>query len=181
MKIVAISGSNKTKEPSLNNILLGAVEKLMPREVEFVVADIKDLPMYSEDYDEDFPQAAKEFKALVQSADALIIVTPEYNRSVPPMLSNAIAWSTRPYPENAWDGKVVATMGATGGPISTYAAQAHLKQILAHNHAIALPVNLYVGHFGDKMSGGEVTDKPTIEHLQKAIDRLIEVATKLKN
>ncbi len=180
MKIVAISGSNKTKAASLNNAVLEAVKELMPSEVDLQVADIKDFPIYSEDYDKNFPEKPNQFKELIRSADAIIIVTPEYNRSVPPVLSNAMAWSSRPYPDNAWAGKPVITMGATTGGISTYSAQAHLKQILAHVEAVVLPVNVYIGNVGNKMQNDKLTDETTRKFIKQAIARLIDVTNKLQ-
>lgn len=180
MKIVGISGSNKTVAPSLNNALIETAKELTPEDVEFEIADIKNLPIYSEDYDADFPEEAVKLKALILGADAVIIATPEYNRSVPPVLVNALSWTSRPYPENVWGGKAVAIMGATGGMIATYGAQDHLRGILAHVSAqIVTKPGVYVGSAGERIREGKVTDEKTRELIKALLNSLIELANKL--
>ena len=181
MKIVGISGSNKTVRPSLNNALIQEANELAPEGVEFVIANITQLPVYSEDYDADFPKEAIQLKELIASADGIIIATPEYNRSVPPVLANALSWTSRPYPENMWDGKPVAVMGATGGMIATYGAQDHLRAILAHlsAHIVTKP-GVYVGGAGDRITDGNVTDQATKDQIKLLLDNLIDLANQLK-
>ncbi len=181
MKIVGISGSNKTAKPSLNNTLLETAQELAPQNVEFLVADISNLPVYSEDYDQSFPEEATSLKQLIASADAIIIATPEYNRSVPPVLVNALSWTSRPYPENVWEAKPVATMGATGGMIATYGAQDHLRAILAHlsAHIVTKP-GVYVGGAADRISEGKVIDQATKDQIQALLVSLIDLATILQ-
>src|SRR5690606_524371 len=96
------------------------------------------LPFYNYDLDGNFPQVAETFKQSVRSSDALMIVTPEYNRSIPGVLKNAIDWASRPYGDNAFAGKPVGVIGASIGAIGTAMAQQHLRNILAYLDAPTL-------------------------------------------
>ena len=91
----------------------------------------KDLPLYSYDYDANFPPVATAFKNAIAAVDAVLFVTPEYNRSIPGALKNAIDWASRPYGTNAFTRKPSATIGASPGKIGTAIAQQHLRSILA--------------------------------------------------
>ncbi|MBM7825211.1 chromate reductase [Arcanobacterium pluranimalium] len=128
MKIVYIVGS--LSEDSINRRLANELRELAPQGVEMVEASIKDLPLYSRDYDSDFPQVARDFKDLLSSADGVILVTPEHNRSFSAPLHNAIEWSSRPYGEWALGGKVIATIGASPSGIGTAAGQQSLRAML---------------------------------------------------
>jgi chromate reductase, NAD(P)H dehydrogenase (quinone) len=91
----------------------------------------KDLPLYSYDYDANYPPVATEFKNAIAAVDAVLFVTPEYNRSIPGGLKNAIDWASRPYGKNAFTRKPSAFIGASPGKIGTAIAQQHLRSILA--------------------------------------------------
>lgn len=117
---------------SINRRLAGALEKLAPPEFEFFEIDYADLPMYNRDLDADYPQVARDLKAAIGSADALMFVTPEYNRSIPGPLKNAIDWGSRPWGENAWEDKPTAVIGASPGKIGTAVAQQTLRSTLSY-------------------------------------------------
>ncbi|UUT36586.1 NADPH-dependent FMN reductase [Microbacterium elymi] len=123
---------------SINRRLARALARLAPAGVELVEIPIKDLPFYSPDHDADFPQVARDFKQAIADVDGVIIVTPEYSRSIPGVLKNALDWSARPYGQASFDHKPTAVIGTSGGPISTAAAQQHLKAILSHYNAPTL-------------------------------------------
>jgi len=93
---------------------------------------ISDLPMYNHDGDKDFPAEARRFKDEIRGSDALLIATPEYNRSIPGVLKNAIDWASRPYGDNAFRGRPTGILGASPGAIGTANAQQHLRNILAY-------------------------------------------------
>ena len=97
------------------------------REISF-----RDLPLYSYDYDDDFPPVARAFKAAIVASDAVLFVTPEYNRSIPGGLKNAIDWASRPYGTNAFARKPSAVIGASVGAIGTAVAQQHLRSLLSY-------------------------------------------------
>ncbi len=92
---------------------------------------IETLPFYSQDHEEDPPAGVHQLKRAIEQADGVLFITPEYNRSFPGVLKNAIDWGSRPWMQNSWDGKPAATLGASIGAIGTFGAQAHLKAVLA--------------------------------------------------
>ncbi|KAJ1683429.1 hypothetical protein LUZ63_021346 [Rhynchospora breviuscula] len=152
---------------SINRRLAKALERLAPAGTTLVEIPIKDLPFYSQDYDADFPQVALDFKKAIADVDGVIVVTPEYSRSIPGVLKNALDWAARPYGQGSFDGKPTAIIGTSGSPIGTAAAQQHLKAILNHLNAPLLGqpegyVQSLPGVFTDS---GEVTNDQTAEFL----------------
>jgi chromate reductase len=115
---------------SINRKLAGALIRLAPENLEFSEIGFGDLPLYSYDYDDDFPAPAREFKAAIKAADAILFVTPEYNRSIPGALKNAIDWASRPYGTNAFARKPSAVIGTSPGAIGTAVAQQDLRSVL---------------------------------------------------
>ncbi|MEZ4413480.1 MAG: NADPH-dependent FMN reductase [Gemmatimonadales bacterium] len=117
---------------SINRVLARALVRLAPPALEMFEIPIRDLPLYSYDYDADYPPAGTALKASIDRADAVLLVTPEYNRSVPGCLKNAIDWASRPRGKNSFARKPSATIGASSGAIGTAIAQQHLRGVLAH-------------------------------------------------
>ena len=115
---------------SINRRLATALIKLAPPELEFSEIPIRDLPLYSQDADGDFPPVARTFKQQIESADGLLFVTPEFNRSIPGALKNALDWGSRPYGHSAFTGKPSAVIGASGGAIGTALGQQALRVVL---------------------------------------------------
>ncbi len=123
-------------DPSLNRRFADALARLAPDAgLELVGIPIVDLPFYGTQFDKDFPEVGRDLKRAIEDADGLLIVTPEYNRSIPGVLKNAIDWATRPGGQSSLAGKPTAVTGATRGAVSTAVAQAHLKSILASQGA----------------------------------------------
>ncbi|WP_334129798.1 NADPH-dependent FMN reductase [Sneathiella sp.] len=120
---------------SINRKLAQALIKLAPSTLEFKEISFKDLPLYSYDYDDDFPQVARDFKEAIKSSDGILFVTPEYNRSIPGGLKNAIDWASRPYGTNAFSRKPTAVIGASPGAIGTAVAQQNLRSVLSFCNA----------------------------------------------
>ncbi len=119
-------------EPSLNRRFADALIELGPAaDLEFRDIPIGGLPFYGTQYEKDFPAEGWAFKRAIEAADALLIVTPEYNRSIPGVLKNAIDWATRPAGQSSLPDKPTGVIGASKGVISTAVAQQHLKSILA--------------------------------------------------
>ncbi len=172
MNIVAISGS--LRKDSFNTALLRAMQKLAPEGMEIKIADIGDLPLYNSDAEAAFPAAAQALKDAIETADGVIIATPEYNRSIPGVLKNAIDWASRPWGKNSFAGKPVITAGVSSGKIGTAVAQSHLRQIMNYLDArvIGQP-EIYLGPAqGVFDSEGNITDESVKELLAKALETL---------
>lgn len=120
---------------SINRKLARALVNLAPAELEMTEIPFKDLPLYSYDYDADYPPVAREFKQRLAEVDAILFVTPEYNRSIPGGLKNAIDWASRPWGQNAFTGKPSAVIGASIGAIGTALAQQSLRGVLCFCNA----------------------------------------------
>ncbi len=123
---------------SINRHVANALVALAPADVELVELDYSALPVYTPDFDADYPVEAREWKAAIEGVDGIVIVTPEYLRSIPGALKNAIDWASRPWGTNSFNGKPVAIAGASIGSIGTAAAQQHLRAILGHLNAPTL-------------------------------------------
>jgi chromate reductase, NAD(P)H dehydrogenase (quinone) len=115
---------------SINRLLAKALVRLAPPELPMTEIPFKDLPAYSYDYDANYPAIATSFKDSIAAADAVLFVTPEYNRSIPGSLKNAIDWASRPYGKNAFTRKPSAVIGTSPGKIGTAVGQQHLRSIL---------------------------------------------------
>jgi chromate reductase len=152
---------------SINRRLAKALERLAPEGTTLVEIPIKDLPFYSPDADADYPQVARDFKQAIHDVDGVIIVTPEYSRSIPGVLKNALDWAARPWGESSFNNKPTAVIGTSGGGIATAAAQQHLKAILSHFNAPTLgqPEGFVQMTPGLVTDAGEVTNEQTAEFL----------------
>ena len=120
------------RRDSFNRKLASAIVKLAPPEFSFAQVQIDDLPHYNQDEDGNQVAAVERLKRDIRAAQGLLFVTPEYNRSVPGVLKNAIDHASRPYGKNAWAGKPAGVLGASVGAIGTAMAQQHLRNILAY-------------------------------------------------
>ena len=126
-KVAVIVGS--LRKGSINEQLALALAKLAAPAMEFTLVPIGELPLYNPDIDEANP-AAERFRAAVHAADAVLFVTPEYNRSIPGPLKNALDWGSRPYGKACWSGKPAASIGASPGAAGTAAAQQQMRQVM---------------------------------------------------
>jgi chromate reductase len=126
-------GSLSTK--SINRVLSRALIRVAPADLDFVEIPIRDLPLYSPDYDADFPPAARALKDALGSVDAVLFVTPEYNRSIPGALKNAIDWASRPWGQNSFNHIPAAVIGASTGAIGTAVGQQSLRAVLGFCNA----------------------------------------------
>ncbi len=116
---------------SINRKLARALVRLAPPQLDMKEISFADLPLYSYDFDADFPPAAKAFKEAIAAVDAVLFVTPEYNRSIPGGLKNGIDWASRPYGKNSFTRKPSAVIGTSPGPIGTAVAQQSLRSVLS--------------------------------------------------
>jgi chromate reductase len=143
---------------SINRKLATALVRLAPPELEMTEIGFGDLPLYSYDYDADFPPPARAFKEALAAQEAFIFVTPEYNRSIPGGLKNAIDWASRPYGQNSFSRKPSAMIGTSPGSIGTALAQQSLRAVLAFcNSPMMNAVEAYI-----QFKPGLITDDGTV-------------------
>ncbi|MES2830416.1 MAG: NADPH-dependent FMN reductase [Pseudomonadota bacterium] len=128
--IAIIVGS--LRKASFNRTLAEALTKLAPSEFRFKHLEIGDLPLYNQDDDDNMAPSVKRLKAEIAAADGVMFLTPEYNRSIPGVLKNALDHASRPYGQSAWAGKPAGILGVSVGTIGTATAQQHLRNILAY-------------------------------------------------
>ena len=153
---------------SINRKLALALTRLAPTELQMREIPIGELPLYSYDFDADFPPVARALKDAITAVDAVLFVTPEYNRSIPGALKNAIDWASRPYGQNSFTRKPSAVIGTSPGKIGTAVGQQHLRSILAFcNSPLMNAIEAYIqfekGLINDE---GEVTNSSTADFLR---------------
>ena len=159
---------------SINRRLALALAGIAPPELEFSEIPIRDLPMYSPDYDADFPAVARSFKQAIADCDAVLFVTPEYNRSIPGCLKNAIDWASRPYGHNSFARKPSGVIGASPGAIGTAVAQSHLRGVLCFcNSPLMNTMEAYVQFKPELISAeGRISNPDTEKFLRKYLEEL---------
>jgi chromate reductase len=167
-KNVAIFVGSLRKE-SLNRKLANALIAMAPESLKLEIVEIGNLPLFNQDFEADPPQTVREFKQRVAAADAVLFITPEYNRSVPGALKNAIDVASRPYGQSAWNGKPGAVISLSPGAIGGFGANHHLRQSLVFlNVPVLQQPEAYIGNasklFDDQ--GGLANDS-TREFLEK--------------
>lgn len=152
---------------SINRKLARALVALAPSELVMEEISFADLPLYSYDYDADFPLVARTFKAALGRVDAVLFITPEYNRSIPGALKNAIDWASRPYGQNSFARKPSAMIGTSPGKIGTAVGQQHLRSILSFCNSPQMnSIEAYLQFTpGLITDAGEVTDPSTAQFL----------------
>jgi len=116
---------------SINRTLASALIALAPDELEFTEIPIRDLPLYSQDYDDDFPPEGRRLKDAIEASDGILFVSPEYNRSIPGALKNAIDWGSRPWGTNSFARKPTGIIGASPGGIGTAVMQSSMRSVLS--------------------------------------------------
>ena len=152
---------------SINRQLANALVRLAPPELQMSEIPIKDLPLYSQDYDADYPPVARALKQAIADVDAVLFVTPEFNRSIPGGLKNAIDWASRPWGKNSFTRKPSGVIGTSPGAIGTAVAQQSLRGVLCFcNSPLMNQVEAYIQFKPGLISAsGEVTDPTTQEFL----------------
>lgn len=142
------------RKDSINRKVANALAELAPPELKLTLVDIAQLPLYNQDDDDNPPAAWTTFRERIKSANGVLFVTPEYNRSVPAPLKNAIDVGSRPYGKSAWSGKPGAVVSASPGAIGGFGANHHLRQSLVFLNVPAMPQpEAYIGH-ADKLFDG---------------------------
>jgi chromate reductase len=156
---------------SFNRKLANVLCRMAPQSLDLEIVEIGDLPLYNQDNEANPPPTVRAFKHRIEHADAILFVTPEYNRSVPAALKNAIDVASRPYGKSAWNGKPCAIISATPGAIGGFGANHHLRQMLVFLNMPALQHEAYIGGI-DKLldADGNLTNDQTKAFLQKFLD-----------
>ncbi|MCC7350325.1 MAG: NAD(P)H-dependent oxidoreductase [Phycisphaerales bacterium] len=161
------------RQDSYNRRLANAIEKLAPADLKFKHIRIDDLPLYNQDFDKAYPPACQRLKQEVQSADALLFVTPEYNRSIPGVLKNALDIASRPWGTNSFAGKPAAICGISIGAVGTAISQQHLRGSLAFLDAPTMTQPEMYLQFQDGMiePDGTIGTERTTKFIQGFVDR----------
>lgn len=172
-KIAFVVGS--LRKDSINKQLATALSKLLPKDFSATFVDIGELPLYNQDADEATPEVVQKFKRAIADAQGVVFVTPEYNRSIPGVLKNALDQGSRPYGQNVWQGKPVGIVGTSSGAIGTALAQQHLRNVLAF---LAMPTLTQPEMFLKFTDGlidaqGHVTNEGTQKFLQGWVDAYV--------
>jgi chromate reductase len=166
---------------SINRALANALIRLAPAELEFSEIVIRDLPLYNRDYDADYPRVALDFKESIAACDALLFVTPEYNRSIPGALKNAIDWASRPWGQNVISRRASGIVGASGGSIGTALAQQSLRGVLAFCDAPQMTSPEVYIHMtpGLITPEGEITNEATERFLRDYIEQFADFVARV--
>ena len=170
---------------SINRVLSRSLIRLAPDDLRFTEIPINDLPLYSPDYDSDYPAEARELKAAIARSDAVLFVTPEYNRSIPGALKNAIDWASRPWGQNSFHHIPAGVIGASIGAIGTAVAQQSLRAVLGFCNARQMTSpEAYITYSAERFrDDGEVIDETTAAFLKDYIeefrDHVVRVLTVL--
>ena len=179
VRILGIAGS--IRRASYNRAALRAATSLVPDGATLEVFELDGIPGFNQDDEGNPPGRVVELKRCIRVADAVLIVTPEYNYSVPGVLKNAIDWASRPYGDNAWSGKPAAIMGASVGTIGTARAQYHLRQIFVFVNMF--PINqpeVMIGSAATRFDDdGNVTDETTRKLIRELLHNLVEWTRRL--
>jgi chromate reductase len=180
LRVLGIAGS--LRRGSYNRMALRAAQELAPEGMTIESFDITPIPLYNEDVRaQGFPAPVAEFRGRIKAADAVLFVTPEYNYSVPGVLKNAFDWASRP-PEQPFDGKPVAIMGASPGRFGTARAQYHLRQSCVFVNA--LPLNrpeVMIADAANRFDGeGRLTDESTRDMVRKLLAALAAWTVRLR-
>lgn len=169
--LAVITGS--IRKESMNLKLAKALARLMGDKVEATFVDIASLPLFSQDLEADVPASVTALKTAIEKADGVLIVTPEYNRSIPGVLKNALDWASRPYGKNSFAGKPAAICGASPGAIGTACAQQHLRSIMGYLDVVLMGAPELYLQFKDGMidADGNVAADDTRKFLQGYADK----------
>ena len=171
--IAVVVGS--LRQESFNRKLAQGIGILAPAEFVFRQLEIGDLPLYNQDDDDNQPATVKRLKSEIAAAQGVVFVTPEYNRSVPGVLKNAIDHASRPYGQSAWKGKPAGVLGTSVGAAGTSMAQQHLRNTLAYLDMPTLGqpevfLEVREGMFGED---GGIASPDSRTYLQRWVDAYV--------
>lgn len=179
MRVLGIAGS--LRKGSYNRAALQAAKLLAPEEVEIDIFELDEIPIFNQDFERNPPPPVVELKQSIRAADAVLIVTPEYNYSIPGVLKNAIDWASRPYGDSAWSKKPAAIMSASMGAFGGVRAQYHLRQMFVFLDVF--PINqpeVMISDAANRFDAdGNLTHEPTKQLIQKQLKSLADWTRKI--
>ncbi|MGW9264113.1 NADPH-dependent FMN reductase [Gordonia terrae] len=168
------------RRESVNRKLASAMADLVPDRLSFTEIALDAIPMYNGDLEPDRPASVDEFTDTIRRHDAILLVMPEYNRSVPAVLKNAIDWGSKPPQANVWMDKPVALAGISPGAISTAAGQLHLRQVLGALGAAVLGGEAYLSTLSEPFRPDGALQDSVQEFLCDYLNRFADFAGKLR-
>ncbi len=173
IRVAVLVGS--LRQGSINRKLAIAVAALAPETFHFEHLAIGELPLYNQDHDGAMPDAALKLKREIEASQAVLIVTPEYNRSMPGVLKNALDTASRPWGKNSFAGKPAGVLGAAGGAIGTATAQQHLRNVMSYLDMPTLSQPEAYIQFTENLidDAGHVSNESTLKFLQLYVDAYV--------
>jgi chromate reductase, NAD(P)H dehydrogenase (quinone) len=181
IRILGIAGS--LRRTSYNRAALRAAMQLAPQDTALDIVELDGISGFNQDDEQNPPPTVIELKRRIREADAILIVTPEYNYSIPGVLKNAIDWASRPYGDNAWNEKPVALMGASIGTIGTARAQYHLRQVFVFLNMF--PINqpeVMISNAGERFDAeGNLRDETTKKLIRQLLQSLVDWTRRLRH
>jgi chromate reductase, NAD(P)H dehydrogenase (quinone) len=176
--VAIVVGSNR--RDSINRKLAQALAKLAAKDFDASIVRIDDLPMFNQDNESDLPAEVVRFKNEIGSADGVLIVTPEHDRSIPAVLKNAVDWGARPYGKNSWAGKPTFITGTSPGAIGSAIAQHHLRSVMVSLGTILLGGEAYITFKPNLVDAdGDIGDETTRKFLEGFLGRFADLVTRL--
>jgi chromate reductase len=178
-KVAVIVGS--LRQGSINRQVARALARLARGKLDLRLVEIADLPLYNQDLEAQLPGPVQRFKREIEAADAVLFVTPEFNRSFSSALKNAIEWGSRPWGRNSWAGKPGAIIGATMGAVGTAAAQSQLRAVASvlDVHVMAQP-EIYLNFRDGALADGEIADEGLRALMTGWVDRFSDWIGRLR-
>jgi chromate reductase len=178
-KVAVIVGS--LRRGSFNRQLAEALGKLARPRLDLQIVEVGDLPLYNQDDEAALPAPVIRFKAQVEAADAVLFVTPEYNRTFSAALKNALEWGSRPWGKNSWAGKPGAIIGATPGAVGTAAAQSQLRSVASVlGVAVLAQPEIYLNYREGQIIDGEIADEGVAGLLNGWVESFADWVARLK-
>jgi chromate reductase len=170
------------RRQSYNRAILAAAFEMVPDDATLEIFDLEGIPPFNQDLELVPPEKVRDFKARIRASDAILIATPEYNYSIPGVLKNAIDWASRPYGDNAFDGKPVGLMGASVGMLGTARAQYDLRRSFVFLNMFPLnQPEMMVPFAQDKVDvNGRLTDEKTRKKIRELLESLIAWTRRMK-
>jgi chromate reductase len=178
--VLGFAGS--LRRQSYNRAILAAASEMVPDDATLEIFDLEGIPPFNQDLELEPPEKVRDFKARIRAADAILIATPEYNYSISGVLKNAIDWASRPYGDNAFDGKPVGLMGASVGMLGTARAQYDLRRSFIFLNMFPLnQPEVMVPFAQDKVDGnGRLTDEKTRKKIRELLESLVAWTRRMK-